>query len=703
MSEDLLQDHADATDDFDAFEDTGDLTEDSEERVVHVDDGNYGPTDEEDLGEVPPQSLDEVIDELHEHDETILAPISDQLKKAAGELLSPIALQGVSAHAKKRPISALDDRWLRSTWERITGLLSDQPDADEAPDWKHDVRLLEAAASERELDLWMPVGDAEPETPAKAPAATPGTIAVVSLSLKVVSPDPAQARDEGADDELADSIAEVGVLQPIRVYEDPIHPGFYIIEDGERRYRGSSKAGLTTIPALVVPAPESAADKLLLQVSANTGKPLKPMEEARAYKRIMADTGWTIQQLAVHLGRSKSTISDRIALADVPEAFRPLFEKGELTTAAAPIVRGLQDLPAAIAKEMIDFAKEGPQWERAVQDGKPVPLKVVESELVAAAKENDELYELRKDDKGVGDRYDGPAVSIGKSRFATDLTRIDLLLKHREVAEKAKGPPPKGQPAAPAPKPEPSKWQLEERKKVKAAKAKAELRRAQFAAIAPKLPTSIGGSVNQASGWSLFLVRYLLDELTHDTMRVACTALDLEPPKKGQHGGYNFAGALAKHAEKLSAPDRIRFALQLLVAADLNVSPNGSASPKRLEEAAKLAGVDLKKVKVEEPKAAPTPAAKKHKAKVRQLNAAFMQEYPLTEQLARVVGKGPMARTEVTKKLWQYIKRNGLQDKKERRMVHADALMRPIFGKKQQVSMFEMTKLINKHLIGFKA
>jgi chromatin remodeling complex protein RSC6 len=68
-----------------------------------------------------------------------------------------------------------------------------------------------------------------------------------------------------------------------------------------------------------------------------------------------------------------------------------------------------------------------------------------------------------------------------------------------------------------------------------------------------------------------------------------------------------------------------------------------------------------------------------------------------SEQLSTVVGSGMMPRTEVTKKLWQYIKRKGLQDSKNRRMINADENLRPIF-KTGQVSMFDMTKLVNKHL-----
>src|SRR5512132_368263 len=78
-------------------------------------------------------------------------------------------------------------------------------------------------------------------------------------------------------------------------------------------------------------------------------------------------------------------------------------------------------------------------------------------------------------------------------------------------------------------------------------------------------------------------------------------------------------------------------------------------------------------------------------------NAAFMRPMQPSGDLANVVGGSPMPRTEVTKKLWGYIKRKGLQDSKNRRMINADENLRPIFGR-QQVSMFEMTRLVNKRL-----
>src|ERR671915_401956 len=79
-------------------------------------------------------------------------------------------------------------------------------------------------------------------------------------------------------------------------------------------------------------------------------------------------------------------------------------------------------------------------------------------------------------------------------------------------------------------------------------------------------------------------------------------------------------------------------------------------------------------------------------------NPAFMRPMQPSEELGAVVGARPMPRTEVTKKIWEYIRKNGLQDQKNRRMINADDRLRAVFGGRRQVSMFEMTKLVNNHL-----
>ncbi len=82
----------------------------------------------------------------------------------------------------------------------------------------------------------------------------------------------------------------------------------------------------------------------------------------------------------------------------------------------------------------------------------------------------------------------------------------------------------------------------------------------------------------------------------------------------------------------------------------------------------------------------------------KKVNAAFMKPMTISEELAPVVGKGPMPRSEVVKKLWVYIKKNNLQDEKNKRNINADANLKAVFGGKATVNMFEMTKLVSKHL-----
>ena len=100
-------------------------------------------------------------------------------------------------------------------------------------------------------------------------------------------------------------------------------------------------------------------------------------------------------------------------------------------------------------------------------------------------------------------------------------------------------------------------------------------------------------------------------------------------------------------------------------------------------------------------KAARRPAARKaakKSGKKRTPSAAFMKPVTPDSALSAVVGSSPLPRTELTKKLWAYIKKNGLQDSKNRRAINADDKLRPVFGGRSQVTMFDMTKMVNKHV-----
>ena len=119
--------------------------------------------------------------------------------------------------------------------------------------------------------------------------------------------------------------------------------------------------------------------------------------------------------------------------------------------------------------------------------------------------------------------------------------------------------------------------------------------------------------------------------------------------------------------------------------------------PAAKKPAAKEAASKKPAKKAPAKKAAPKKAAKKSGAK-RKPNAAFMKAMTPSSTLSAVVGSMPLPRTEVTKKIWDYIKKNKLQDSTNRRLINADDKLRQVFGGKRQVSMFEMTKLVSNHL-----
>lgn len=117
------------------------------------------------------------------------------------------------------------------------------------------------------------------------------------------------------------------------------------------------------------------------------------------------------------------------------------------------------------------------------------------------------------------------------------------------------------------------------------------------------------------------------------------------------------------------------------------------SAKKSVKKAAKKTAA--KSVKKTARKSAAKPKAKKS---ARKPNAAFMKPLTPSAELAQVVGAKPLPRTEATSALWRYIKKNGLQDSKNKRMIKADPALKAVFGGKATVNMFEMTKLVSKHL-----
>ena len=120
--------------------------------------------------------------------------------------------------------------------------------------------------------------------------------------------------------------------------------------------------------------------------------------------------------------------------------------------------------------------------------------------------------------------------------------------------------------------------------------------------------------------------------------------------------------------------------------------------PAAKKPAAKKSAAKKAPAKKAPAKKAPAKKAAKKSGGKRKPNAAFMKAMTPSSALAAIVGGSPLPRTEVTKKVWDYIKKNKLQDAKNRRQINADATLKEVFGGKAKVNMFEMTKLVGKHL-----
>jgi chromatin remodeling complex protein RSC6 len=131
-------------------------------------------------------------------------------------------------------------------------------------------------------------------------------------------------------------------------------------------------------------------------------------------------------------------------------------------------------------------------------------------------------------------------------------------------------------------------------------------------------------------------------------------------------------------------------------------APKKAAPKKAAKKAApKKAAKKAAPKKAAAKKAAPKKAAKKaapKKKTARKPNAAFMAPLNVSPALAEVIGTNSAPRTEIVKKIWEYIRKNNLQDSKNRRMINADAKLKPVFGGKQQISMFELAKIVNNHV-----
>jgi ParB/RepB/Spo0J family partition protein len=334
----------------------------------------------------------------------------------------------------------------------------------------------------------------------EADKAAGATEEVLYVPIAEVEPDPEQPRKD-ADSELAESIRTEGVLQPIivRPHPDPAKVAAgakYMIRYGERRYRGAMKAGRPTIPVIVRETDEGEARRLVRQTIENTGKPLSKFEEARAWKRVMELTGCNINQLAKMLSKSKSTVSDRLALVDAPKVFQPLFESGELTAAAAPVLRKFAHVPSPILEKVLKTAQDDWGWEDALRDNKGVvPVedfeRIIEDVLLG---QEGALAEVPVELRG---EYGGETIDIAGVPYATNRSALEKAAQKWAAAH----PEPKTKQAK-AKRQEPSadekRW-AEQQKKERERRQQENQQRDRIKQALPALVDAVGAAIKRAS------------------------------------------------------------------------------------------------------------------------------------------------------------------------------------------------------------
>ncbi len=237
-------------------------------------------------------------------------------------------------------------------------------------------------------------GEQEPEAQAAAPAApaavaAPANVPVTRLPLDLLGPSNLQPRrhfDETALDELAASIAEKGVLQPLLVRPDPNNAGRYEIIAGERRWRASQRAQVHEVPVHVTTLNDGEALEVAL-IENLQREDLTAIEEARGYKRLHDEFTHTQERVAEVVGKSRAHVANMLRLLTLPRAVQDLLESGQLTAGQVRPLIGQSDAEA-IAKLIIKRGLSSRQAERLAKGfGRKRRLSVVPKDTDTAALE----------------------------------------------------------------------------------------------------------------------------------------------------------------------------------------------------------------------------------------------------------------------------------------------------------------------------
>ena len=236
-------------------------------------------------------------------------------------------------------------------------------------------------------------GEQEPEVVAATPAASAPIAAaplpVTHLALDLLAPSSLQPRrhfDETALSELAASISEKGVLQPLLVRPDPQRPGRYEIIAGERRWRASQRAQVHEVPVHVT----NLGDAEVLEVALIENlqrEDLTAIEEARGYKRLQEDFSHTQERVAEVVGKSRAHVANTLRLLSLPRAVQDLLDAGTITAGQARPLIGLSDAEA-VAKLIVKRGLSARQAERLAKGfGRKRRLAVVPKDTDTAALE----------------------------------------------------------------------------------------------------------------------------------------------------------------------------------------------------------------------------------------------------------------------------------------------------------------------------
>lgn len=208
------------------------------------------------------------------------------------------------------------------------------------------------------------------------------------VPVQSIVPNPHQPRvhfDESALSELTDSVRAIGVLQPLLLRQ--LGDGTYELIAGERRWRAATRAGLTTVPAVIRPTDDVASVEQALVENLHR-EDLTPLEEAAAYQQLMEDFSFTHEKIAARVGKSRSAITNALRLLTLPPSIQHLLADGRLAAGHAKAILGTPDraFQEQLARRAVDEGWSVRAVEDAVRDrqgGRPNPVDVDEPETTA--------------------------------------------------------------------------------------------------------------------------------------------------------------------------------------------------------------------------------------------------------------------------------------------------------------------------------